>query len=119
MAHYAHTAIVVTSSTPEAGEEARVKARSLNLDASKFSLGANGFDSFFVAPSGSGSVEGRPHPRAADHARGVETFCQWLEGRPGLDWIAVTFGREHGRATVIGDCASAESSASAHWKRNR
>ncbi len=112
MATYIRRTIVITGQTEQA-EKARMFALGLGLDASSLVMGRNGTDSFFVAPSGSGAE----HHNAHQEEQAFALLVDYLGPRVGLDWVAVTFGREHGPALISGDCASATSRAAARWRR--
>lgn len=116
MSEYNHTAVIVTGH-----ERAVLDARSyiarLTADGpsrvTTITPGRNGFDSFMLAPSGAGSL----HASADAHAQIVSAFIDYLRPIVDLDWIAVTFGREHGPAEVLGDCADAKSRAGVRWRK--
>ncbi len=112
MSTYIRRTIVITGQTEKA-EQARMFALGLGLDASSLVMGRNGTDSFFVAPSGSGAE----HPNAEKEGQAFALLVDYLGPRVGLDWVAVTFGREHGPALISDDCASAVSRAAVRWGR--
>jgi len=100
VATYVHSGILVT------GEEgpvaaARARAEELGLGPSAVQVGRNGFDSFAVLPNGAGAE----HPAGKAHADAIAELTAWLDGLRGVEWVAVSFGRERGEAEVIGDCA--------------
>lgn len=112
MATYIRRTIVITGQT-ERVEHARNFALGLGLDTSSIVMGRNGTDSIFVAPSGSGEE----YEHAQREQRAFALLVDYLGPRVGLDWVAVTFGREHGPAKISDDCASATSRAAVKWGR--
>lgn len=112
MATYIRRTIVITGQT-EWIENARLFALGLGLDASSLVMGRNGTDSIFIAPSGSGEE----YENARQEQRAFALLVDYLRARVRLDWVAVTFGREHGPAKISDDCASATSRAAVRWGR--
>lgn len=112
MATYIHTSVTVTG-RDDVVAAAWIHARGLGLSVSSVVPGRNGFDSFLVAPSGSA---GGLYPSHDDHADAVDALVDYLRPIVGLDWVAVRFGRELGRAEVLTCCGSAASRAAARWR---
>lgn len=110
MATYIRRAIVVTGPT-EFVERARDHALSLGLTVTSLAMGRNGADTFTIAPLGSGEE----YPAAAEERSAHERMIEYLGPRIALDWVAVQFGRENGRAKLVADCGSAESRAALRW----
>ncbi len=80
MSTYIHTAIIVTGSNFDGRiDDAAAHARSLGFNPTEAVRGRNFFDSFMVAPSGSGDL----HPSAAAHAEGIAALVDYLRGRVG------------------------------------
>ena len=118
MSEYIHTAIIVSGlELPDEDGivEALQHATALGLSGSGLCYGRNGFASFMIAPSGSA---GGMHASHQAHSEKLAEMVRYLRAAPRpLDWVEVTFGREHGRASIGADCADATSRAADRWVR--
>jgi len=103
VAIYVHSAIVVTGSDDDTIAAARREAKRVGLPITENMIGRNGYSSFMVPPSGGA---GPLYAASEAHVTAIATFCAWLEGQIRLDFVAIVFGREHGKADVLADCAS-------------
>lgn len=114
MSDYIHTAIIVSGLNFDARIDlARMHAESLGLRVTEAAPGRNSYDSFMVVPSGAGDR----HPSAEEHEIRIAAFVVYLRERVGLDWVEVTFGREHGPAKIGNCCGDAQSRAAVIWRK--
>src|SRR4051794_14384713 len=101
MGRFRHDTIVVTGYTDSVKDAQAVAIGafwSTEAAVSEVTLpGVNGYTSFFVAPDG--SKEGWKASDDADAAR--QGYTAWLDTRPELDWVAVTFGGDEPEIAIV------------------